>query len=210
MFLTYLLVTTLLVQQPLNITEVTKLRKMMDQDVDTIRNLVGLDKIQSPPVPSKELILYRAKWRDANPDITPYLGLWTNEWEMFPPFFSLSIFPSTIKNKLCIIEYQDNQYQSYGPFPGETIPPNPPPIFSTVTMVNGEFVGDRLHLHPDLLIKTQFEGMDQSIEFLDPIITGNSLRLYAAKTVPSLAKNIPTEIMQKFTDHQCRISGSNS
>jgi len=65
--------------------------------------LAGLDKMNPPPRFSPELQSYRERWSNVNPRSAPFLGLWHDG--DYPNYY-LSIFPSNIDGKMCILEFR--------------------------------------------------------------------------------------------------------
>lgn len=145
---------------------------------------------------------YRKIQSQINQETAIFLGLWVNDWELFPPFYSLAIFPTKTKGKVCIIQYQDNQYRDYGSFPGETIPPNPPPQFFTAKVVKGQIVTSGLSLDRSLIKKIKYP-QNQEVEFLAVVDRAQNLRLYGVKSAPKLEKNFPKKLLQDFRNNGC-------
>ncbi|MDJ0677679.1 MAG: hypothetical protein QNJ36_20225 [Calothrix sp. MO_167.B42] len=176
--------------------EIAEFQALMGSEIQTTLGLAGLGKIAQPPKLPVTLKLYRAKWSKVDPEIAPFLGFWVNYWELFEPYFAIAIFPSTIKGQVCLIEYQDNGHH-YTPPPGETLPPNPPPRFSTVTIVKGQALSSKLQTHKSLIIH---KG---EIEFIGTIKGEQKLQVYASQSIAKLDSQISPQIMQQFNNHKC-------
>ncbi len=188
--------------QALSYTQIDKFKKTMNQNIENIINLVSLDKLKPLPEFTPEIKSYREIQSKIHKETTAFLGLWVNDWELFPPFYSLAIFPTTTKGKVCIIQYQDNQYRDYGPFPGETIPPNPPQQFLTGRIVKGQIVTGGFSLDRSLIKKIKYP-QNQEVEFLALVDRTQNMRLYAVKSPPKLDKNLPKKLLQDFRNNGC-------
>ena len=190
-------------QETLTRREFAQFKRSMQQEVEQNLALAGLNKLPYPPEYSNSLKLYRAAQSKVAPATAPFLGLWVNSWEPYPPYFSIAVFPSKIKNRVCIVEEQDNEGQGYQPPPGETIPPNPPPKFSTARIVRGQVVGQGLWLDRSLIKIAQSLVDSDQFEFLGAVHKGKQLRLYASKQVAELDSKLPQQILQDFKANQC-------
>jgi hypothetical protein len=188
-------------QKPLQNREVTKLKKVMKEEIETVLGLAGLDKIVKPPEFDQQLQNYRAKLAKVNPEVTPFLGNWIQNWEMSEPALAIAIFPSRIKGQICVIEYQDNQ--NYLIPPEEKRPPNPLPKFSTLKIRNRQGQTSNLRLHRSLISKNG-SGYAGEVEFMGVAIAKTKLRLYASQGIPKLDSDLPKQILQKFQANQCQ------
>jgi hypothetical protein len=188
-------------QKPLQTREVTKLKKVMKEEIDTIFGLAGLDKIPKPLEFNTQLQNYRAKLVKVNPEVSPFLGNWVQNWEIFQPALTIAVFPSVIKGQVCIIESQDNQ--SYIIPPEEKRPPNPLPKFSTLKIRNGQGQISNLQLHRSLISKNA-SGYAGEVEFMGVAIAKTKLRLYASQGIPKLDSDLPKQIVQKFQANKCQ------
>lgn len=187
--------------KPLTRRQLAKYQKTFQQQIESILNLVGLGKLSRPPEFSETLQAYRNERAKSDPDTAAFLGLWVNEWEPFPPFLFLSIFPSEVKGKVCIIEYIDTQDPN--PIPGEKQPPNPPPKFSTARIIRGQLVGEQLWLDKSLIRQVKEEWMTTPIEFLGAVNRQKELQLYASKKVAELDPILPAEVLEAFKTNRC-------
>jgi hypothetical protein len=165
--------------------------------------LLELDKLNSPSIADSDLIAYRKTRTKIDAETSAFLGTWANDWELFPPFYSLKIFPSQVKGRVCILEEIDNNYRYYGSPPDEIIPPNPTPKLSIATIDRGKLTGDRWRSDRTLMTETQREGINEKIEFFAAIDWQDGLRLYTAKTQPRLTADLPRSISEKFKTYRC-------
>jgi hypothetical protein len=188
-------------QKPLQNREVTKLKKVMKEEIDTVLGLAGLDKIVKPPEFNAQLQNYRAKLAKVNPEVTPFLGNWIQNWEMSEPAFTIAVFPSRIKGQVCVIEYQDNQ--NYLIPPEDKRSPNPLPKFSTLKILNRQGQISNLRFHRSLISKNG-SGYGGEVEFMGVAIAKTKLRLYASQGIPKLDSDLPKQILQKFQANQCQ------
>lgn len=185
-------------------SEITQYRQTMQAEIASDLGLAGLDKISLPPLYPSALDAHRAKWRQQDPEVADFLGLWVNDWQMFQPDFSLAIFPSAVKGQVCLIEQQDNGHHD-SPVPGETLPATPPARLSTVKISQGQGIGNPLQLSRTLISRSQLDGKKQ-IEFLGTVNAQKQLQIYAAKSVAELDPALPAEIAQQFKAQQCRMN----
>jgi hypothetical protein len=175
--------------------EITKFKALMEEDIQTTLGLSGLGKLPEPPKLPVDLKSYRTTWSKVNPGVTPFLGFWVNDWEMFQPHFAIAIFPSTIKGQICLIEYQEDGSDT--PPPGETAPPNPSPRLSTAKIVNGQITTSNLQSHKSLIVQ---KG---DMEFLGTVKGKQEVKIYAAKAIPKLNPQLSPQILQQFKTHKC-------
>lgn len=188
----------------LTLQDVNRLRQQMQEQIDTDLGLAGLDKIGLPPAVPQDLQTYRAKWTRVNPEIAPFLGQWVKDWEIFPPSFELLIFPSRVKGRICLIEFRYNDRPAGGYAPGETVPPNPAPRFSAITLSKGQGRDSYLHLHKGLIKRAAASWTVQQhrMEFLGVVTPEQTVRVYAAKAIADL-NSIPASLKSLFQAYQC-------
>ncbi len=176
--------------------EISKFQFLIKQEIQTTLELAGLGKISEPPKLPTTLKAYRKTWSKVDPEIAPFLGLWVNDWEMFQPDVVIAIFPSTIKGQICVIAYQDNGHY-YTPPPGGIFPHNPPPRFSTVKIVKGQAIANKLRIHKSLITQ---KG---EIEFIGTVKGKSNLQLYASKSIANIDSQFSSQIIQQFKTNQC-------
>jgi tetratricopeptide (TPR) repeat protein len=189
--------------QPLNSDQIQTFRQQMQEQIETIIGLLGLGKLNYPSIADSDLIAYRKTRTKIDADTASFLGTWDNDWELFPPFHSLKIFPSQVKGRICLLEAIDNNYRQYGSAPGEIISPNPTPKLSIAKIDRGKLAGSRWRGDRTLMEETQSEIIENKIEFLAAINWQDGLQLYSAKTLPHLTADLPRSISEKFKTYQC-------
>jgi hypothetical protein len=190
----------------LTTSEIAKFKKALQADIQVSLDLAGIDKQALPPELPAKLRSYR--WAEAtqrkNPTVTPFLGTWVQQWSTFPPHFVMTVFPSTTKGRICIIEQQFNNPDKLPPLPGEKIPPDPPVRFSTATVSNNQTVGSDTRLARSLILPTRPSWINRNIEFLGAVTPQNRLQIYASKDVPTIdLKTLPTQVQQQFKASGC-------
>ncbi|MDY6939483.1 MAG: hypothetical protein SWY16_17770 [Cyanobacteriota bacterium] len=185
--------------------QLDRLEAEFHQYVESNLGLAGLNKIEMPPFYSQELQTYRQSQTDRN--IAPFLGYWGQEWgQLFPPHSSLSVFPSTTENSLCIIE-EIYDYGEYNIAPRErrTLSVN----FELVSVENGGAIGTRYILDRRLITteNNPIEGEEET-EFLGVVLTQTGELdddLYASSGIP-VYENPNPDIDRQFAANGC-ISG---
>lgn len=189
-------------RSPLTTSQLTKFKKETQRQVSDVLNLAGLDKLAPLPPYSNGLKQFRSKWQRIDAETAPFLGLWVQEWQLFPPYYSLAIFPSNVKGQVCIVEVQDLQFRDYAP-PGEKIPPNPPPRFSIAKVSRGQGVGERVRFDRTLITRTR-DVRNVEVEFLGVVTPQNEVQLYGSKAMPQLDPRWPANVLQQFKANQCQ------
>lgn len=190
----------------LTTSEIAKFKKAVQTEIQVSFDLAGIDKQALPPEFSTKLRSYR--WAEAtqrkNPTVTPFLGTWVQQWSMFPPHFVMTVFPSTTKGRICIIEQQFNNPDNLPPLPGETIPPDPPVRFSTATISSNQTVGSGTRLARSLILPTRPSWLNRNTEFLGAVTPQNQVQIYASKDVPAIdLKILPAQVQQQFKANGC-------
>ncbi|OLP16917.1 hypothetical protein BST81_18155 [Leptolyngbya sp. 'hensonii'] len=183
-------------------------RQMLEQITNDLE-LSGLGKQPFPPFYPAELTAYRARWARINPEAAPFLGLWVNHWNLFPPEYALTVFPSKMRGQICIVAYQNNQYADGPPVPGEEVPPNPPPRLSVIKLTRGQGVGNGLWVDRTLIIRTKRDWMKDWVEVLGVVKPQKQIQIYASqgiarfngKPLPNLEPPSPTLIKQLQAAH---------
>lgn len=194
-------------KQPTSV-ELFRLRQSLNEQIETTFGLVGVGKMTPPPAYAPSLRAYRAKWFRTQPEISAYLGLWVQEWETFPPYYSMAVFPSGVRGRMCVVEYHRNDnLDGSSPLPDGAPPPNPDPKFSIVTIDRGRGATVDLRLDRSLLIKRRASWGGQDIEFLGVIRANNRVQLYASQQVAVLDQTLAPEILQQFRANQCIEGG---
>ena len=194
-------------KQPTSV-ELFRLRQSLNEQIETTFGLVGLGKMTAPPAYAPSLRAYRAMWFRTQPEISAYLGLWVQEWETFPPYYSMAVFPSKVRGRMCVVEYHRNDnLDGSSPLPDGAPPPNPDPRFSIVTISRGQGATAYLRLDRSLLSKRRASWRAQDIEFLGVIRANNRVQLYASKQVAVLDQTLTPVILQQFRANQCTDGG---
>jgi hypothetical protein len=188
----------------LTTSEIAKFKKALQGEIQVALDLAGIGKQALPPEYSNKLKTYRTTEavQRKNPSVAPFLGFWVQDWSTFPPQFAMHVLPSSVKGRVCMIEYQYNDTSP--PPPGETVPPNPPPKFSTATVVKDQVVGSSTRLARSLILPTRPNWVNRNIEFLGAVTAKNQVQIYAAKDVPKLdLASLPANVQQQFKLNQC-------
>ena len=179
-----------------------RLQEVMRQEIDNVLGLAGLNKIEMPPFYSQDLQEYRQS--QPNPNIAPFLGYWVREWEIFPPYSSLMIFPSELENHLCIIE-EVYDYGEYYDLERQVRSAR----FEFVSIEGERAIGSAFVLDRDLIsLETNPLG-EEKIEFLGIVNsqTNEFEGLYTSSSI-SVYEPFNSEIQQQFEANGCLNSRS--
>lgn len=208
------------------VTEVEELPLLVDVEIIVLviraeqllgdwLGLAGLNKLDYPPALPDELVTYRDNWRQKDPAIASFLGLWHDAAYSNNRYY-LSIFPSAIDDHVCVVEFKPKYSVNFG---GEEFEPDviSEGIFSVslakakAAQLLGEKIrGDELAINSAML---DLPGRNESVVELFPLYDSpvyespDDVRLVAAANVPQLPPDLPTEFLetaQEFlTENRC-------
>ncbi len=167
--------------------------------IESELNLLGLGKITSvaTPIPS-ELIEFRQNWAEIDPEVAPFLGTWSRDWNMLPNYF-MTVFPSQTLGQVCLIRTRRDMTQTV-PFQEVTTPPE----FSLAQVVEGQLLGTKTQSAQALLFPTPPSVfLDYETEFLGTVEPDGNQRLYAAQSTPIINPTWDSDIQQQFYAYGC-------
>ncbi|NJN24393.1 MAG: hypothetical protein HC810_08440 [Acaryochloridaceae cyanobacterium RL_2_7] len=173
----------------------------MNERIDSILGLAGLNKSPMPPSPSQALLKYREAQSDQT--VAPYLGHWIVR-DTFLPFYDAHIFPSPVKGQICILSQQYHHFDGYSIPMGEIVPPNPSLSFSVVNLSSNPSAALGLTTHSDLLMKRENPLSQAPIEFLSLMDDAQKQVIYAAKDQPTKPKFLSSAVHKQWKAYGCQ------
>lgn len=178
----------------------------MQRDIKTSLDLVGLGKTRGyPPDYSSRLRTYRSGWAKADPEVAPFLGQWVWNWDTFPPDYTVTVFPSTSKGKVCLLEQNVGYDVNAVPVPKEVVLP---PRLSTAQVSRGSGTGALFQFDRALIQRVKLDWTPREVEFIAMVDRQNKKhQVYASKDVPILPGNLPEAILKGFKANGCLSGG---
>lgn len=149
-------------------------------------DLAGLGKVSNPPAFPPDLAKYRQSWRTKQPNVARFLGTYRDDGQR-GQVYSLSIFPSRIRDQICIIEFSPKLDQG---LPDLALPEIL--VVSKANYRNRQLLGNRLRSATSVILpKTSFNG--DRVEFLGISDRQNQPRLFAASGLPKFPDDVPVD-----------------
>ncbi len=178
--------------------EIRAIRVQANQTIETSLGIAGVGKSGSPPAIAPELTAYRRQWSQRDAAIAPFLGQWVWDWDTFPPYYQLTIFPSAVKGRVCLVK-TGTQLVDANPVPKE-VPIAP--TFAIVQIKGRQGTSSQMRLSRELIFSQgSFKG---TIEWMVVAGAKTQHQVYASKAVPRLDPTWPAAIQTQFKQNQCQ------